>query len=276
MTTLALLHTSPAHVPVFDALRDDEAPGLELRHLVHGQLLDRARESGPHAVTGDVRAVLAGAVARGADAVLCTCSTIGAVAEAASVSLGVPVLRVDRPMAAAAVAHGRRIAVVATVESTLEPTAALIREEDALRDRGATRDQGATRVRGVVRGEGATGEGATGEGVTGEGLTGERATGEGAGAVQALVLRTVLAEGAWAHFESGDAQAYCAAIARTVDALCDVDVVVLAQASMAPAAARTTCGVPVLASPRSGCGRRWPRRGRPGRVEPAGAGQARG
>ncbi|MFI6685277.1 aspartate/glutamate racemase family protein [Streptomyces sp. NPDC050485] len=201
MNVLALLHTSPVHVPVFDALRDEDAPGLELRHLVHEQLLGRARELGPEAVTEAVRTVLAGAVAGGADAVLCTCSTIGAVAEAASASLGVPVLRVDRPMAAAAVAQGHRIAVVATVASTLEPTVALIREE-----------------------------------------AGDRP----------VALRTVLAEDAWAHFESGDPEAYLAVIAGTLDTLTDVDVIVLAQASMAAAATRTTTSVPVLSSPRPG------------------------
>ncbi|MEV4046661.1 arylsulfatase, partial [Streptomyces sp. NPDC049744] len=40
---LALLHTSPVHVPVFDALRDAAHPGLELRHHVGAGLLERAR-----------------------------------------------------------------------------------------------------------------------------------------------------------------------------------------------------------------------------------------
>ncbi|GAA3367858.1 aspartate/glutamate racemase family protein [Streptomyces sannanensis] len=131
---LALLHTSPVHVPVFDALRDRDHPGLALRHLVHEGLLDRAREAGPEAVAAELRVLLGEAVAEGATAVLCTCSTIGAVAEASGAALGVPVLRVDRPMAAAAVAVAPdrlavRIAVVAAVESTLGPTAALITEE---------------------------------------------------------------------------------------------------------------------------------------------------
>lgn len=126
---LALLHTSPVHVPVFDALRDELRPGLDLRHLVAGELLDRARAEGPGAVAGEVRAVLDRAVAAGTRAVLCTCSTIGAVAEAARP--GVPVLRVDRPMAAAAVAAGARVTVVAALESTLRPTAELIAEEAA-------------------------------------------------------------------------------------------------------------------------------------------------
>ncbi|MEV6146818.1 MULTISPECIES: arylsulfatase [unclassified Streptomyces] len=126
--TLALLHTSPVHVPVFDALRDADHPGLALRHLVREDLLSRAGESGPEAVTCDIRDLLAGAVADGARAVLCTCSTIGAVAESQSAALGVPVLRVDRPMAAAAVAQDR-VVVLAAITSTLAPTLALLAEE---------------------------------------------------------------------------------------------------------------------------------------------------
>ncbi|MGW0581725.1 aspartate/glutamate racemase family protein [Streptomyces sp. NPDC002920] len=135
---LALLHTSPAHVPVFDALRDEDHPDLELLHLVDESLLARAREHGPEAVAADVRSALVRATAGGARAVLCTCSTIGEVAERAAPAVGVPVLRVDRPMAAAAVAAGKRIVVLATVESTFGPTAALIEREAAGSGRSVT------------------------------------------------------------------------------------------------------------------------------------------
>ncbi|MFD4555053.1 aspartate/glutamate racemase family protein [Streptomyces sp. NPDC058469] len=134
---LALLHTSPAHIPVFDALRDEDHQGLELRHFVDEELLARARREGPEAVAGAVRDVLEEAVAEGARAVLCTCSTIGGVAEIAGARVGVPVLRGDRPMAAAAVAAGPRVVVAATLESTLEPTAALVEEEGRRIGRGA-------------------------------------------------------------------------------------------------------------------------------------------
>ncbi|GGU91321.1 hypothetical protein GCM10010211_67520 [Streptomyces albospinus] len=126
---LTLLHTSPVHVPVFDALRDEDTPGLPLRHVVRPELLAKARESGPAAVAEEVAGALAAAARDGATAVLCTCSTIGAVAEEAGARLDLPVLRVDRPMAAAAVAAGTRITVLATVESTLAPTAELIAAE---------------------------------------------------------------------------------------------------------------------------------------------------
>ncbi|MFI1469103.1 hypothetical protein [Streptomyces wuyuanensis] len=213
---MALLHTSPVHVPVFDALRDRHHPGLRLRHTVDGELLALARSHGPDAVAGAVRAALAGAAGGGADAVLCTCSTIGAVAERCAGDMGVPVLRVDRPMAAAAAAH-RRIAVVAAVDTTLGPTVALIGEELARQEPGAG------------------------------GRTGERTASDGSAKV-----RTHLAEGAWERFEAGDHDGYLDAVAAAVDAVRDADVIVLAQVSMAAAAARTTTSVPVLSSPRPG------------------------
>ncbi|MFF4428358.1 aspartate/glutamate racemase family protein [Streptomyces sp. NPDC001513] len=123
---LVLLHTSPVHVPVFDALRDRHHPGAVLRHLVAPELLERARAEGPRVVAPALLALLAAA---GPAPVLVTCSTIGATAESLAAQLGVPVLRVDRPMAAAAVRTGARIAVLAALESTLAPTADLLAEE---------------------------------------------------------------------------------------------------------------------------------------------------
>ncbi|QNP74154.1 arylsulfatase [Streptomyces roseirectus] len=126
---LALLHTSPVHIPVFDALRDEHHPDLTLRHHVDESLLARARVEGPEAVAPAVREALERTVGEGVDAVLCTCSSIGGVAEERGADLAVPVVRVDRPMAAAAVAAGARVVVLAAVASTLGPTADLVREE---------------------------------------------------------------------------------------------------------------------------------------------------
>ncbi|MFJ6572504.1 arylsulfatase [Streptomyces sp. NPDC091292] len=135
---LALLHTSPAHIPVFDAVRDAHHPGLVLRHHVEADLLARAGRDGPQAVAHDVRQAVERAVADGAGAVLCTCSTLGGVAERLGPVVGVPVLRVDRPMAAAAVAAGPGVVVVATVASTVAPTLELIEEESRRAGRPVT------------------------------------------------------------------------------------------------------------------------------------------
>lgn len=131
---LTLLHTSPVHVPVFDALRDRDHPGAVLRHLVVPELLERARALGPRSQAPAVRELLAGSEGT----VLVTCSSIGAVGESLAGELGVPVLRVDRPLAAAAVRTGPRILVLATVESTLAPTAELLHEEAAAAGRAVS------------------------------------------------------------------------------------------------------------------------------------------
>ncbi len=56
---------------------------------------------------------------------------------------------------------------------------------------------------------------------------------------------------AWARFDAGDQDGYLDAVAATIDAITGpVDVIVLAQASMAGAAHRATTAVPVLSSPR--------------------------
>ena len=134
--TLALLHTAALHEARFAALHAAHCAPLSLRQYSHPELLDIARESGVDAPA--LRAALADCIATitadGATALLCTCSTIGAAAEAAGADADLPSLRVDRPMAAAAVAavpSGGRIALLASLESTLEPSAALLREEAA-------------------------------------------------------------------------------------------------------------------------------------------------
>lgn len=67
-------------------------------------------------------------------------------------------------------------------------------------------------------------------------------------------IESLVVEGAWAHFQRGDGPAYLDTVAAAVSAACEgYDVVVLAQASMAPAAAALAdLGVPVLASPMLG------------------------
>jgi Asp/Glu/hydantoin racemase len=61
-----------------------------------------------------------------------TCSSIGPAVEAGAKLMGVPVLRVDQPMADKAVAAGKKIGVIATLSTTLEPTADLIQRRAAL------------------------------------------------------------------------------------------------------------------------------------------------
>lgn len=65
----------------------------------------------------------------GADAVLVTCSSIGPGVALARPLFDIPVLRIDDAMAETAVQRARRIGVVATLRTTLDPTTALLREK---------------------------------------------------------------------------------------------------------------------------------------------------
>jgi len=74
---------------------------------------------------------IASAEASGANAVLVTCSSIGPGVTLAQQLFDLPVLRIDEAMAEAAVRQANRIGVLATLSTTLNPTAALLREKAA-------------------------------------------------------------------------------------------------------------------------------------------------
>lgn len=202
---IAFLHTSPVHVETFTRLAG--AAAAEVDHVVAEDLLALAQRigAGEPALIERVQAAMNSAADGGAAVVICTCSTIGGAAERTPTGGRFVAMRIDRAMADRAVLLGPCVLVVAALESTLEPTAQLIRESAA--------------------------------------------------AMAAQVeLKPLLVEGAWTHFLRQDPAAYAEAVARAVrGAAGSCDVVVLAQASMAPAALMLPdFGVEVLSSPELG------------------------
>ncbi len=204
---LAFVHTIPANIETFDALVGELAPDIPIRHVMHDELLKQALAAGE--LTPDIRRRTAEAVVEeaenGAAVVLCTCSTVGPGADDAAEMTATKVMRVDRPMAEAAVRMGTRIGVAATVSTTLGPTLELLSEAAA--------------------------------------QTGKE-----------IDLRPVVFEEARAKLMEGDTESYLSIIAEGLHlAARDSDVIVLAQASMAPALAQCqNIEVPILTSPRSG------------------------
>jgi Asp/Glu/hydantoin racemase len=127
--TLGLIHTSATLVPVFQQLCKVRLPQVDVFNIVDDSLVRAigARGGLTPDISRRVAGYLASAEAGGADYILVTCSSIGPAVEAAAPLIGVPVLRVDQPMADEAVRTGRRIGVIATLTTTLAPTADLIR-----------------------------------------------------------------------------------------------------------------------------------------------------
>jgi Asp/Glu/hydantoin racemase len=129
MPTIALIHTSASMIPLFKGLADELLPRhVTLFNVVDESLLcDIIREGGCPPLTARrlVGHVLSAEQA-GADHILVTCSSMGPAVDAAQALVSATVCRVDTPMADAAIAAGRRIGVIATLPSTLKPTADLI------------------------------------------------------------------------------------------------------------------------------------------------------
>jgi Asp/Glu/hydantoin racemase len=127
--TLGLIHTSTTLVPVFAQLCKEKLPGVDTFNIADDSLVKDVLRRGELTPATARRVVqhVASAEEAGADFILVTCSSIGRAVETAATLAKVPVLRVDQPMADKAVQTGRRIGVVATLATTLEPTADLIR-----------------------------------------------------------------------------------------------------------------------------------------------------
>jgi len=205
--TVAFLHTSPVHIPTFTALLESIDPSARATHFIDEALLRDAREQGHDspAIVRRVQEAVRTAADTGAPVVVCTCSTIGAAAEATPTNERFTAKRVDRAMADAAARSGPNILVFAALQSTLRPTSDLIRDS-------------AERL----------------------GLT--------------VKVSEHHVSDAWQHFEQGNLAAYYSEIELEVRSLLPgPNVVVLAQASMAPASAKLQdVAVPVLSSPELG------------------------
>ncbi|EKU74373.1 aspartate/glutamate racemase family protein [Sphingobium yanoikuyae] len=171
MQTLALLHTSPTLSPLFNELTARILPGVRILHFVDESLIKNTIAAGRLEKPTMRRLIdLVGSTFdAGADATLVTCSSIGPAVDIAAQLHDKPVLRVDRPMAERAVAAGNRVGVLATLSTTLAPTAALVRRvaEEAGREIEIVEHVCEGAFDAVMAGDGATHDRIVGEALTG-------------------------------------------------------------------------------------------------------------
>lgn len=125
MPTVTFLHTAGVHVETFDRLMEDAAPHLQRQHVVRDAWLAEAREKGLYEDLKDRVTGFLTEAAQSSDIVLCSCSTLGPLADAATHLAG-NVMRIDRPMMEKAVGLDGTILVALCLESTLQPTLDLI------------------------------------------------------------------------------------------------------------------------------------------------------
>lgn len=205
MNRLAFIHTAAWHAERFHDLARQKLHGWTSYAVVDESLLLDTIAQGeltPRTVQRLAGYVFAAADA-GASAVVVTCSTLGTAVDAIRPIAPVPLFRIDRGMAEEAVSRARRIGILATLKTTLVPTAKLLAE-----------------------------------------------AAEAAGA--SCEISELLCDGAFAKLKAGDRAAHDNAVRAGFSALAaGVDLVVLAQASMADAISGTSA-CPYLTSPEIG------------------------
>jgi Asp/Glu/hydantoin racemase len=201
---LTLIHTSGVMIPMFGELCQELVPDIEVVHIVDESLLKDIIKAGCLTKPTARRVVnhILSADQAGTDAILVTCSSIGKGTELGRELVNTLVMRVDEPMAAKALETGKRIGVVATLPSTLNPTVDLIQRQGS----------------------------------------------------HDLDITARLCEGAFEAVISGDAVTHDKIVADGIlELVSQVDVIVLAQASMARVVGTLPADkvtVPVLSSPR--------------------------
>lgn len=121
MKKIAFLHTAQVHVQTFTQLAQNL--DVELQHVVKPELLARALSQGSPSVHDDTVEALA--QLSNADAIICTCTSLGAIVDEYSQTLP-QLFRIDRPLMEAALVHAPHIAVAICLESSRQSTLDLL------------------------------------------------------------------------------------------------------------------------------------------------------
>jgi len=199
---IAFLHTLKANEVLFKQYIDKYLKDLPVTvsHFTNERLLQNAIKDGlTEQVATDVQQSITEIAAGNADIIICTCSTIGYLAEKTP-NISTQVIRVDRPMAEAAIQHNT-ILVLAALSSTLTPTVELLHSVNTAIKTDNHPDQAITQRKKLP------------------------------------VIHTELVPKAWPYYAAGNTEMYARTIAAHINAITTKpDIVLLAQASMAPAA----------------------------------------
>ena len=133
MRRLAVLHTVGMLVERFKGLLAGAVPAsVDVVHMLDESLLrDLMREGETPAIVRRVVSLATQAADSGAGLVVFTCSSTSPAIDVARQVVGVPIMKIDDPMAARAVEAGSRIGIVCTTSSTKGPSEALVRAHAA-------------------------------------------------------------------------------------------------------------------------------------------------
>jgi len=131
---VALIHTSFVFFdrePLLFDLFNEIIPDVERLNIVDDQMLAEVMEKASITpeITRRMCLYVLAAEAGGVNAIFNTCSSLGPAFDVAKELVSIPCVKIDDGMAVQAAKEGKKIAVLATVPTTLPPTAALIQEK---------------------------------------------------------------------------------------------------------------------------------------------------
>lgn len=131
MKKIAIIHTSAVSLEDLKMLCKELIPEVEVINIIDDSMLAEVKKVGE--ITPDIIARMCSytQIAQGlnVDLILNQCSSVGQAFDIARKGLKVPSLKVDEPMARKAISMGNKIAVIATVASTLKPSCELVLKE---------------------------------------------------------------------------------------------------------------------------------------------------
>ena len=125
---VGFVHTSVAIADMFRPMIAQHLPDVSTFHIADDSLIQDLLALGGFSPSLLKRlcAQVALAEEAGAELIMVTCSSIAPGVDVARKMVDVPVMKVDEPMAEAAVAASSRIGVLATAKTTMSPSSALI------------------------------------------------------------------------------------------------------------------------------------------------------
>lgn len=129
--SIAIIQTSAVSSTELKALCDEMMPGVMVYQIIDDSLIKEVNANGgpTYGVKRRLYAYYQQAESLGVDAILNQCSSVGEVVDAIKPFISVPIVKVDEAMAEKAVSLGKRIAVVATVPTTVGPSVRLIEQK---------------------------------------------------------------------------------------------------------------------------------------------------
>ncbi len=190
MQHVICVHTAMALVEPLTKTFQELIPEVKVDHIADSSLIKEviANNQVTPAVRRRLLSYYNAAADAGADVVFNTCSSVGDVADYGDQYARIPVFRIDRPMAAKAVAGYDRIGVISTLPTTLDPTCRLLLTEAEKAGRQVTLVEGLA-------------DGAFAAGQSGDGETHDRLIAEAAQRIASEVDMFVLAQGSMARME---------------------------------------------------------------------------